>query len=287
MQNLNTSTPELRNAYSSTSDAGPIRALVVDDERLSRERMVTLLAGEPDVALVGECENGLQALAAISEASPDLVFLDVQMPDLDGIGVVEALGEDIYPEIIFVTAHSAYMERAFELHAVDYLRKPYTDARFASALAHARRRVLARRQERAAQSEAPAGRRYAPVLATLQGARVDPRIAVRDHRTNTWHILRNEEIDWIQAEGSSLVRLHRGKESFSWRRTLAELEETLDPEIFLRLHRSYIVNATRIQQVKALQKGEYALILTDGTVLDTGRTYRDAVERFLRGHERG
>jgi two-component system, LytTR family, response regulator len=286
VQNPNTASDE-RAAYSSTSDASPITTLIVDDERLSRERMITLLSGEPDIAVVGECENGLQALAAMSEASPELVFLDVQMPDLDGIGVIEALGEDFSPEIIFVTAHSSYMERAFELHAVDYLRKPYTNARFASALTHARRRVQARRQERAGQTETPIARRLAPVLAALQGARVDPRIAVRDHRTSTWHIIRTEEIDLIHAEGSSLVSLRRGKESFLWRKTLAELEETLDPEIFLRLHRSYIVNATRIRQVKPLQKGEYALILADGTMLDTGRTYRETVERFLHGHERG
>jgi len=286
LQNLNAAS-DPRAAYSNTGDASPITALVVDDERLSRERMITLLSGEPDIVVVGECENGLEALAAISEASPELIFLDVQMPDLDGIGVVEALGEDYSPEIIFVTAHSAYMERAFELHAVDYLRKPYTNARFTSALAHARRRVHARRQELAAQTEAPVDRRYAPVLAALQGARVDPRIAVRDHRTSTWHILRKDEIDRIHADGSSLVRLHRGKDSFLWRRTLAELEETLDPECFLRVHRSCIVNMTRIQQIKPLQKGEYALVFADGTVLDTGRTYRDAVERFLHRHERG
>ena len=128
---------------------GPTTVLVVDDERLARERLLVLLQGEPGTKVVGECSSGLDALAAITRERPELVFLDVQMPDLDGLGVVAALGEDETPEIIFVTAHDTYMERAFELHAVDYLRKPYTNARFASALGHAMRRIHARRAEAA------------------------------------------------------------------------------------------------------------------------------------------
>jgi two-component system LytT family response regulator len=256
--------------------------LVVDDERLGRNRLVTLLSGEPDVKVVGECANGLEALASISELQPDLVFLDVEMPDLDGLGVLDALGDGECPEIIFVTAHSEYMERAFEVHAVDYLRKPYSNARFASALAHARKRVDARRRDRAPSADSTPGRPYADVLASLNGARSDDgRIAVLDRNSATWHIVRRKEIDWIEADGPSQVCLHVGERSYAWRKTLGTLEQELAPFGFMRVHRSYIVNGARIQAVKSLQKGEYALVLVDGSVLDTGRTYRDTVERFL------
>lgn len=268
----------------------PITVLIADDERLARERLRVLLEGEPDVRIVGECSNGLEALAAITALGPELVFLDVQMPDLDGIGVVAALGLDETPEIIFVTAHSAYMERAFELHAIDYLRKPYPNSRFSSALAHARRRIRARRAESAAGSApAPVARasRFGPMLAALHEAHTDTRIALQDGRTGTWHIVSRDEIDWIGTDGSSRVLVHVGKESYLWRKTLAEIEHTLDPGVFLRVHRSYIVNTAHIRQVKPLLKGEFAIVLTDGTMLDTGRTYRESVERFLSRRTQG
>lgn len=263
-----------------------ITVLVVDDERLARERLRVLLEGEPDLGIVGECASGLDALAAITRHRPELVFLDVQMPDLDGLGVIAALDGDETPEIIFVTAHDSYMERAFELHAVDYLRKPYTNERFATAMTHARRRVQARRRELADRQtqEEEAGTiksRFSPVLNALRTVHSDPRLALQDRTTGTWHLIDKDKIDWIQADGSARVRVHLGSSSHLWKRTLAELERTLDPGVFLRVHRSYIVNCDRIQHVKPLLKGEYSLILTNGTLLDTGRTYRDVVERFL------
>jgi two-component system LytT family response regulator len=261
-----------------------IRVLIVDDERLSRERLRVLLEGEPDVQVVGECENGLRALDAISARHPELVFLDVQMPDLDGLGVLEALdrasGGEWREEIIFVTAYNTYMERAFEVHAVDYLRKPYTNARFESALEHGRRRVLARRNERP--ETGPAN--HAALVAAMRLERagpVDARIVVQDRRTATWHILTTDQIDWIDTDGSAHVRLHRGEQSYQLRKTLAELEHELSEHGFLRVHRSHIVNASRIRAVKALQKGEYAIVLEGGTIIDTGRTYREVVARFL------
>jgi len=265
----------------------PITVLVVDDEQLSRQRLRALLRSEQGVELVGECANGLEALAAITKVKPDLVFLDVQMPDLDGLGVIAALSTDETPEIIFVTAHSAYMERAFEIHAVDYLRKPYQDARFTSALNHARRRVHARRAEllaalEAAQAAPPPIARYGRMLASLNDGGSDSRIALQDGRTGTWNIVSRDDIDWIGADGSARVLVHVGKEAYLWRKTLAELEHTLDPREFLRVHRSFIVNTGRIRQVKPLLKGEFAIVLADGTVLDTGRTYRETVESFLR-----
>jgi two-component system LytT family response regulator len=226
-------------------------------------------------------------LAAITALRPELVFLDVQMPDLDGLGVIAALDNEEVPEIIFVTAHSAYMERAFELHAIDYLRKPYPNARFSSALAHARRRIYARRAEvstlsRSARATVTPISRYGQVLAALHAAQTDPRVALQDGRTGTWHIVSRDEIDWIGTDGSARVLVHVGKDAYLWRKTLSELEHTLDPRVFLRVHRSYIVNTGRIRQVKPLLKGEFAIVLRDGTVLDTGRTYQETIMRFLR-----
>ncbi len=271
-----------------------IRVVVADDERLARERLLGLLGGQPETRVVGLCENGLEALAAITALDPELVFLDVQMPDLDGIGVVEALGGDAeLPEIVFVTAHSVYMERAFELHAVDFLRKPYTDARFASALAHARRRVLGRRLERGhpqgmpmpASSSGALLSRLAPVFANLRSAHPHARIPVQDRQTGTWQLVDRAAIDWIGTDGPSQVRVHVGPESYTWRKTLAQLEQMLDPTTFFRVHRSVIVNSERIRAVKPLQKGEYALVLASGDLVDTGRTYRDVVERLLAARE--
>lgn len=264
----------------------PITVLIVDDERLARQRLRGLLRHEADVEIVGECENGLEALSVLTSLRPELIFLDVQMPDLDGIGVVAALGSEDTPEIVFVTAHSAYMERAFELHAVDYLRKPYQASRFSSALAHARRRVHARRAASAANMPDNAVQRQRPprgaMPAALNDLNTDSRIALQDGRSGTWHIVNRDEIDWIGADGSAGVRVHVGKESYVLRKTLSDLEQALDARVFSRIHRSYIINTGRIRQVKPLSKGEFAITLADGTLFDSGRTYRDVVEHFLR-----
>ena len=264
--------------------ADSITALVADDESLARERLRSLLAKEADIELVAECETGIEVLAEIGRLRPDLLFLDVQMPDLDGLGVITALAEEETPEIVFVTAHDAYMERAFEVHAVDYLRKPYTDARFAWALAHARRRVNARRAEGARDlpaNEEGISSRFSPMLADLRMEHPDQRLAVRDEKSGAWQIIDKAQIDYITANGSAGVEVHTGAESYSWRRTLTDLERTLDPDSFLRIHRSYIVNGAHIRRVKPLQKGEYAVFLDDNTVVDSGRTYRHVIERFL------
>jgi two-component system, LytTR family, response regulator len=261
--------------------AAKLAILVVDDEHLGRDRLLTLLSGEPEVEIVGDCANRLEALEAISALQPDVVFLDVEMPDLDGLGVIDALGDGDGPEIVFVTAHSEYMERAFEVHAVDYLRKPYTNDRFTSALSHARRRVEARRCERSKPGSA-APPAYARVLSALASGRADDgRLAVLDRHTATWHIVRRKDIDWIEADGPAQVCLDLGPKSFSWRKTLTTFESELAPFGFMRVHRSRIVNSARVHLVKSLQKGEYAIILHDGTVIDTGRTYREVVEAFL------
>ena len=266
------------------TEQSQITVLIADDEGLARDRLRALLRREADIDIVAECETGIEVLAEIARSRPELAFLDVQMPDLDGLGVIAALSEEETPEIIFVTAHNAYMERAFEVHAVDYLRKPYTAARFASALAHARRRVYARRAE-AGKRNAPTDERtvsrYTPMLADIRADHMDQRLALRDEKSGAWQIIDKEEIDYISASGSSGVEVHAGAESYHWRRTLSELERTLDPGSFLRIHRSYIVNGARIRRVKPLQKGEYAVFLQGNQVLDSGRTYRHVIEHFL------
>jgi two-component system LytT family response regulator len=264
--------------------AAAITALIADDESFARERLHALLAREPDIDLVAQCKTGVEVLVAIGRSHPELVFLDVQMPDLDGLGVIAALSDEELPEIVFVTAHNAYMERAFEVHAVDYLRKPYTDARFESALAHARRRVQARRAEGASIGRGTMEgelSRFTPMLAELRDDHPDQRLALRDERSGAWQIIDKEQIDYIAANGSAGVDVHAGTESYHWRRTLTDLERTLDPDSFLRIHRSYIVNGARIRRVKPLQKGEYAVFLQGNAVLDSGRTYRHVIERFL------
>jgi two-component system LytT family response regulator len=262
-----------------------IRALIVDDERLARQKIRGLLRSLDDIEVVGECANGVDALTATGGTHPDLLFLDVQMPDLDGIGVLSALPPDDLPEVIFVTAHNSYMEKAFEVHAIDYLRKPYSNERFYAAVAHARRRI---QEHRAALAPKPSLRRSteqparsASVLSDLQGRDADPRIALQDGRTGAWHIVNRDHIEWIGAVASGGVCAHVGKESYVLRRTLTELEGVLERGKFLRVHRSYIVNTAHIRQIKPLLKGEFAVLLSSGTVLDSGRTYRTAVEEFL------
>lgn len=266
--------------------AAPISALIIDDEHHARERLRVLLRGEPDMEVVGECEDGLHALAAITQRHPDLAFLDVRMPDLDGLGVIAALSEDETPEVIFVTAHDTYMERAFEVHAVDFLRKPYTNARFASALAHARKRVHARRIERGASRASSNGEpsqdsRYTPLLAALQHTGEHANLALEDPHTGTWEIVKQSDIEWISADASSRVLVHVGNASYRWRKTLAGVGETLDPRVFVRVHRSCIVNVGHIRQVKSLTKGEFMIQLDNGQRMDTGRTYRAVIEGFL------
>lgn len=177
------------------------------------------------------------------------------------------------------------MERAFELHAVDYLRKPYTNSRFASAMAHARKRVDARRRDQVAASPSPAAISYAKVVAAIKRSQPeDGRLAVRDRQTATWHIIQRSEIDWIESDGPSQVSVHLGERTYGWRQTLSALTESLAPFGFLRVQRSFIVNSARIRSVKSLLKGDFALVLVDGKILDTGRTYRDTIERFLDVH---
>ena len=249
-----------------------IRALVVDDEAIARERVITLLEREHDVEVVGECSDGEQAVAAIQDQSPDLVFLDIQMPGCDGFGVISAIGADRMPPVVFVTAYDEYAVRAFEVHALDYLLKPFGRDRFQETLQHARVSVERRRA-------GDLGRR---LLALVNDIRPEPpqleRLVVRSG--GRVFFIRTGDIDWIEAAGN-YVRLHLGTESHLFRETMNGIEIRLDPDRFVRIHRSRIVNTERIQELQPSSKGDYLVLLTTGARVPMGRAYRDKLEQRL------
>ena len=247
-----------------------IRALIVDDEPLARERLRGLLETEPDVTVVGECSDGEAAVEVIRAEPPDLVFLDVQMPNLDGFGVVAAVGPENMPVTVFVTAYDRYALQAFEVHALDYLLKPFDRARFAVALARVRAQL---EQDRAAGA---ADR----LLALLDETKTPPRkgaerIAVKT--SGGVSFVRAEEIDWVEAAGN-YAKLHAGGDVHLLRETLNALEARLDPEQFVRIHRSTIVNLDAIKELQPLFHGDYAVILRDGTELVLSRSYRQKLK---------
>jgi two-component system LytT family response regulator len=208
-----------------------IRALVVDDEPVARDRVVRLLQQQADIELVGQCSNGLETVTAIEQLSPDLVFLDVQMPEMDGFEVVRALEARHVPAVVFVTAYDEYAVRAFEVHALDYLLKPFSSIRFRATLAHARDQLHR-------QHAGELGRKLltlAPTLWDKPGGSRPERLLVRS--AGRVHFVRTSEIEWCEAAGN-YVRLHVGRESHLFRETMNSLESKLDARHFVRIHRS-------------------------------------------------
>jgi len=248
-----------------------LRALIVDDEALARTALVRLLKRERDVNLIGQCGDGESAVQAIRQSQPDIVFLDVQMPEMDGFQVVEAIGADQMPVTIFVTAFDRYAIRAFDANAVDYLLKPFAADRLARALARARDRCLGRHDKEAAQRlfsllDGRLQSDYAQRLTVATGGRI-VFVPVAD-------------IDWIEAEGN-YARLHVSRKIYDVRETLQALMEKLDPREFIRIHRSTIVNARRIREVQPWFQGGHIVVLQSGEELRMSRYQRDAVERLL------
>ena len=243
----------------------PIRTLIVDDEPLCRERLHDLLSGDAEIALVGECGDGAEAVVTLREGECDLVFLDVEMPELDGLGVVAAVGPERMPTVVFVTAYDRYALRAFEVQALDYLLKPFDRERFAKALARAKEHVRRGRSAEASRQ----------LLALLGDARPGPRHLERLVLRSGGRIffLKAEEIDWVEAAGNYL-RLHVGDAVHLLRETLNNLEARLDPDCFWRIHRSTLVNVDRIRELQPLFHGDHVVILQDGTELTVSRTYR-------------
>jgi two-component system, LytTR family, response regulator len=248
-----------------------IRTLVVDDDPLSRKRIRTFLEREPDIEVVGECEDGAEAIPRIRDDPPDLVFLDVQMPRVDGFGVVEAIGAEHMPVTIFASAYVEFALRAFEAYALDYLLKPFDEERFARTLARAREATRARRPAQDPRLDAlvrflqaPARPEYPQLLAVKSG--------------DQYRFVEVADIDWIEADGN-YIRLHMGKQERLVHRTLAEMEEhLLDPAKFVRIHRSTIVNLSRIATVEPLFHRELSVALKDGTRLVCSRRYRPRLQ---------
>jgi two-component system LytT family response regulator len=249
-----------------------IRTLVVDDEPMGRERVLSLLQQEEDVEVIGECSDGTQAIAAIQQHSPDLVFLDVQMPGANGFGVIDAVGADRMPNVIFVTAYDEYALKAFEYHALDYLLKPFNRDRFKETLKHARASLERRRA-------GDLGRRLLALVNDIKpdAPRLERLVVKSGGRV---FFLRTDEIDWIEAAGN-YVRLHLGEESHLFRETMNRMEGRLDARRFVRIHRSRIVNTERIKELQPWFNGEYVVILRNGTRLTLSRGYRDRLQDQL------
>jgi two-component system LytT family response regulator len=251
-----------------------IRTLIVDDEPLGRERIRALLSTDPEIEVIAECVDGRQAIAAIEERKPDLVFLDVQMPEVDGFGVLDAICGERMPVIIFVTAYDRYAVQAFEVHALDYLLKSFDKERFGTAVQRAKEEI---RQSR----EGALNERLAGLLEDLQTKKGRlTRLVIKSAGRIVF--LRVEEIDWIEA-ADNYVRVHAGRDAHLIRETLQSLEKRLDPCRFLRIHRSSLVNLDRIRELQPIFHGDYAVKLIDGTELTLSRSYREKLLEPL-GH---
>jgi len=249
-----------------------IRTLIVDDEPLARRKIRRMLAHDSEVEILGDCANGREAIAAISAQTPNLVFLDVQMPEIDGFDVLESIPPAAMPLVIFVTAYDQYALRAFEVSAVDYLVKPFDRRRFDKALQRAKSRLATERgsdlnqQTLALLEELKARTSHIERLVIKSGGRA--------------FFLKTEEIDWIEAEGK-YVRLHVGIESYLLREAIGTMESQLDPKKFPRIHRSTIVNIERVRELQPWFHNEYRVILKDGTELMLSRSCRKRLGELL------
>jgi two-component system LytT family response regulator len=249
-----------------------IRVVVVDDEPIAREGIRRQLVCEPGVEIVAECGDGLVAVETIRELAPDLVFLDVQMPGMDGFEVTRAIGIDVMPAVVFVTAYDKYALQAFEVNAVDYLLKPFDSERFQKAFQRARLQIERRTTEAINEK----------LEALLESMRPQQRYLERLVVKSAGRIffLPVAEIDWIES-ADNYVNLHCGRESHLIRETLSSLESKLNPQDFLRVRHSAIVNLKRIKELRPLFKGEYEIVLQNGVKLTSSRRYRNKIMQIL------
>jgi two-component system LytT family response regulator len=251
-----------------------IRAIIVDDEPLAREGVRLHLEAEPDIDIIGEAGNGEEAVSLIETVRPDLLFLDVQMPGLDGFGVLEAIGAAHMPVTIFKTAYDQFALRAFDAHAIDYILKPYDAQRFSSAIERARMHLSGRRKVQiddrldSLLDELRTRNQYLERLVVRSGGRI--------------LILRVADVDWVEA-ASNYVRLHAGGREYLLRETMTALESKLDPADFVRIHRSTIVRVDKIRELEPLFQGDYVVILDGNTRLTSSRGYRERLQELLQG----
>jgi two-component system LytT family response regulator len=247
-----------------------IHAIIADDEPLARERVRCFLADEPDIRIVAECANGAETVRTVEKERPDLLFLDVQMPRLNGFEVLEALAPGEIPTVIFTTAHDEHAIRAFEVNALDYLLKPCTEERFKKAVQRAREQL----QKRGSQPEP----QVASLLAQLRGSSPGgPRILVKSPERIVF--LRPDEIDHVEAAGNYVV-LHAGKERHILRETMTALEARLTPAGFMRISRSLLVNLSRVREIQPVAAGQFSLLLKSGTRLDMTCSLRELQTRL-------
>ncbi len=249
-----------------------IRAVIVDDEPLARRRIRRMLVADSEIEILEDCSNGREAIEVIGKQSPDLVFLDVQMPEVDGFAVLQSIKPEKMPLVVFVTAFDRYAIRAFEFYALDYLLKPFDRRRFERSLERAKSRLSSGR-------EGDLGQRALSLLEELK-ARSNhiERLVIKSG--GRAFFLKIDEIDWIEAEGK-YVRLHVGKESYLLREAISSLEAHLDPKQFPRIHRSTIVNIDRIRELQPWFHNEYRVILRDGTELMLSRSFRKKLGELL------
>jgi two-component system, LytTR family, response regulator len=250
-----------------------IRALIVDDEPPGRMLVRKMLHDAPEVEIVGECENGYEAIEAVKSRCPDLMFLDVQMPEVDGFAVLEALEPDELPHVIFVTAYDKYALRAFEVHALDYLLKPFDRERFKEALERARRQIFSEgtslnRQLLALLAENKSQQQHLERLIIKTEGRV--------------FFLKTDEVEWIEAQGN-YVALHVRKKKYLFRESISSLVTRLDPRRFQRIGRSAIVNIDYIRELQPWFRGDYKVILQDGSELKLSHRYRENLHKHLGG----
>ena len=251
-------------------DAKPISALVVDDEPLAREIIREMIRRDAEISVIGECGNGMDAVTMIETERPDMVFLDIQMPEMDGFAVIEAVGAQDMPVVVFVTAYDQYAVNAFKVHALDYILKPFDWERFADALLRAKSQI---------RRESDLSDKLDALLRQMRKKHdfVERLIIKTNGRVI---FLRTEEIDWIEAEGN-YVRLHVGKDSYLQRDTIGGMEAKLDPTQFPRIHRSAIVNIDRVQELRPWFQGDYCVILRNGKELPLSRNYWDKLRQIL------
>ena len=245
-----------------TNIDAPLRVLIVDDEPPARRRLERWLRRDPAIEITGNCASATEALSCLAEQSPDIIFLDIQMPRMDGFALLESL--DITPLIIFVTAYDQYAVRAFEVSAFDYLLKPYDEDRFAQVLQRAKQQVHLQRQQ--------------PLLPRQQTIKTLRKLVIKTPQKV--FLLNPEEIDWIKAEGK-YVRLYAGQTSYLWRGAISELEAQLEAATFIRIHRSTIINIERVKELHPLFHGEYEVILHNGTQLTLSRRYRANLQQAI------